>query len=132
MSLQEGKYVIFVEAMKRDTDEKSAMAPYLGETAIVSKIEDELYITFMLTEQKIITGFQLSNDNDEFYEAIDTQVNEELDNRYEMFHIKELTDSIVARVQYEVTYEGRKIDGDEQLRLMFDLNSLKNVEELDL
>jgi len=132
MSLQEGKYVIFVEAMKRDTDEKSAMAPYLGETAIVSKIEDELYITFMLTEQKIITGFQLSNDNDEFYEAIDTQVNEELDNRYEMFHIKELTDSIVARVQYKVTYEGRKIDGDEQLRLVLDPHSLKNVEELDL
>src|SRR5690625_3395566 len=128
MSLQEGKYVIFVEAMKRDTDEKSAMAPYLGETAIVSKIEDELYITFMLTEQKIITGFQLSNDNDEFYEAIDTQVNEELDNRYEMFHIKELTNSIVARVQYEVTYEGRKIDDYEQIKLMIDLNRLKNVE----
>src|SRR5690625_7354037 len=103
MSVQEVKYVLFVEAMKRYTDEISAMAPYLGETAIVYKIEDELYITFMLTEQKIITGFQLSNDNDEFYEAIATQVNEELDNRYEMFQIKELTDSIVARVQYEVT-----------------------------
>lgn len=131
MSLQEGKYVIFVDAMKKDTDEESAMAPYLGETAIVSKIDEKLYITFMLMEQEIITNFQLSN-GDEFYEAIDKQVNEELNNRYEMFQIKELTDSIVARVQYEVTYEGRKIDGDEQLRLMFDLNSLKNVEELDL
>lgn len=131
MSLQEGKYVIFVDAMKKDTDEESAMAPYLGETAIVSKIDEKLYITFMLMEQEIITNFQLSN-GDEFYEAIDKQVNEELNNRYEMFQIKELTDSIVARVQYKVTYEGRKIDGDEQLRLVLDPHSLKNVEELDL
>lgn|SRR5690625_163065 len=131
MSLQEGKYVIFVDAMKKDTDEESAMAPYLGETAIVSKIDEKLYITFMLMEQEIITNFQLSN-GDEFYEAIDKQVNEELNNRYEMFQIKELTDSIVARVQYKVTYEGRKIDGDEQLRLVLDPHSLKNVEKLDL
>src|SRR5690625_8045208 len=101
MSLQEGKYVIFVKAIKRDTDEKSAMAPYLGETAIVSKIDEKLYITFMLMEQEMITNFQLSI-GDEFYEAIDKHVDDELNNRYEMFQLKEHTDSIVARVQYNV------------------------------
>src|SRR5690625_7468717 len=119
MSLQEGKYVIFVDAMKKDTDEESAMAPYLGETAIVSKIDEKLYITFMLMEQEIITNFQLSN-GDEFYEAIDKQVNEELNNRYEMFQIKEHKDSIVERVIYKDTYKYWKITDDEQHRIILE------------
>lgn len=130
LQLNEGKYAIQVQTLKKNEDEPSAMNSYLGETAILTKTGRDLFITFMLKEQQIISSFQLANDRGKFFEAIEQVVNEQLKTRYEMFKIKVLKESIIARVQYELFYEGQKVSGDEQLRLMLDQDSLQKVENM--
>lgn len=130
LQLNEGKYAIQVQTLKKNEDEPSAMNSYLGETAILTETGRDLFITFMLKEQQIILSFQLANDRGKFFEAIEQVVNEQLKTRYEMFKIKVLKESIIARVQYELFYEGQKVSGDEQLRLMLDQDSLQKVENM--
>lgn len=129
IQLEEGKYLIALEALKKDEDEASAMAPYLGEHGIITIHEGKSYLTLMLMEQNIITNFDLLGEEGA-RSKLDSQINEELNSRYEMFELPELAKELLARVQYELEYEGREIKGDEQLRLVLDEESIQNVEEI--
>lgn len=132
IQLDDGKYVVTVQALKKNEDEKSAMAPYLSETAIVTVLEGKTYVTLMLKEQQVVTDFQIALDEEAFISNIDYQINEELNSRYEMFELEELKGTLLARVQYELTYEGQRISGDEQLRIVLDEDSIENVENIQL
>ena len=127
IKLEDGKYAVTVQALKKEADEPSAMEPYLGEVAIVTVAGGRTYLTFMLREQNIITNFQLLH-GDHPIERMNSQVNEELNNRYEIFELEELKATVIARVQYELTHEGREIKGDEQLRLVLDEESIQDLE----
>lgn len=126
--IEEGKYGIRLQALKKDADEPSAMANYLSQMAIVTKQDDLLTLSLLLQSQQTITGFQVENQTGEFEEAIDQQVDEEMDRRFEMFSLRELPAILHARVQYEVEHEGKVMKGDEVLRLSFSEESLEKVE----
>ncbi len=126
--IEEGKYGIRLQALKKDADEPSAMANYLSQMAIVTKQDDLLTLSLLLQSQQTITGVQIENQTGEFVEAIEKQVDEEMDRRFEMFTLAELPAIIHARVQYEVEHEGKSLKGDEVLRLSFFGESLEKVE----
>ncbi len=128
IQIDEGKYVIEVQTLKKDADEASAMADYLSQSAIITNQDDKLYLTVMFMDHKTITGFQVKNESGEWIEAIDQQVNEETNNRFEMFELHQLTSPLSVRVQYEVMHGEQNFSGDEELRLAFDEESLENVE----
>lgn len=129
IQLEEGKYLVRMQALKKDEDEASAMGPYLGENAILTLQDGKTYITLMLMEQDVIKNFELLAEK-AVIPKIDSQINEELNSRYEMFELPELEKELLARVQYELEYEGREIKGDEQLRLLLEEDSIQNVEEI--
>lgn len=126
--VEEGKYGIRLQTLKKDADEPSAMANYLSQMAIVTKQDHLLTLSLLLQSQQTITGFQIENQTGEFEEAMDKQVDEEMDRRFEMFSLSELPAILHARVQYEVEHEGKVIKGDEVLRLSFSEESLEKVE----
>lgn len=128
ISIEEGKYGIRLEALKKDADEPSAMANYLSQMAIVTKQDDLLTLSLLLQSQQTITGFQIEDQTGAFVEAIEQQVDEEMDRRFEMFTLAELPTILQARVQYEVEHEGKSLKGDEMLRLSFVEESLEKVE----
>lgn len=127
IQIDEGKYMIDVQTLKKETDEPSAMASYLSPSAIVTNQDDSLYLTVMFMDQKTIVGFQVENQTGEWVEAIDQQVNEEANSRYEMFNLDRLMSPLNVRVQYEIIHEGQKITGDEELRLAFEEESLEKL-----
>lgn len=128
ISIEVGKYGIGLEALKKDADEPSAMANYLSKMAIVTKQDDLLTLSLLLQSQQTITGFQIEDQTGAFVEAIEQQVDEEMDRRFEMFALAELPAILQARVQYEVEHEGKSLKGDEMLRLSFVEESLEKVE----
>lgn len=128
----EGKYIIHVETLKLDTDEPSAMANFLAESAIVTNEEGVLYATFMFMDHKVVTGFQVKNEAGEFIQATDEQVNEEDNTRFEMFQLSQLPSLLHVKVQYEIEHDGQMMKGDEALRLSFDESSLERIDNLDL
>lgn len=129
ISLEEGKYAIAVETLQKDTDEPSAMANYLSKTAIVTNLEGSFTLSLLLQGQKTITGFQVENKAGELVEAIEKQVDEEADRRFEMFALDDrLTSILHVRVQYEIEHEGRAFKGDEALRLSFDEESIEKLD----
>lgn len=127
INIEEGKYAIGVQTLKKDENEPSAMANYLSQKAIVSKQGEFFTLSLLLQSQKTITGFQVENQAGELVEAIEKQVDEEMDRRFEMFEIEQLPAILHARVQYEVEHEGRSFKGDEVLRLSFDEQSLEKL-----
>lgn len=127
----EGKYVIQVETLKKDTDEPSAMANYLSEAAILTNEGGALYATFMFKNHEVVTGFQVKNDAGEFVQATDEQVNEEDNTRFEIFQLGQLTSELHVRVQYEIEHDGQTMKGDEAFRLSFDESSLERVDDLE-
>lgn len=127
ITVSEGKHTIDVQTLKKDADEPSAMAEYLGPSAICTNHDEALYLTIMLESQHIITGFQIENEADEPLEAIDTQIIEETNKRFEMFELERLTHTMAARVQYDIEHEGQNIKGDEALRLFFDDKTLEKI-----
>ena len=131
ISLTEGKYVITVSALKQSVDEPSAMAPYLGANCIVTATNDDIFITLTFNNHQVITGFQVEKNEKEFVPSIDRHVNMDENIRYEIFQLNQLQTIINARVQYKVEHEGQSFTGDEQLRLQFDHQSLKNLEHID-
>lgn len=126
--VEQGKYAIGVEALKKDTDEASAMANYLSKMAIITKQEAFLSLSILLQSQQTITGFQIKNHLGEFIEAIDSQIDEKMDRRFEMFELKTLPANLYAQVQYEIEHEGKSFKGDEILKLTFDQNTLEKVD----
>lgn len=128
IDIEEGKYAIGVETLKQDIDEPSAMANYLSKMAIVTRQDNFLTLSLLLQNQKTITGFQVESQTGEWVEAIEKQVDDEMDRRFEMFELAHLTSIINVRVQYEVEHEGQSFEGDEALRLSFDEESLEKLE----
>lgn len=126
--IDEGKYAIGVQTLQKESDEPSAMAGYLSHSAIVTKQDGSFTLSVMFKGQKTITGFQVENQAGEFMEAVEMQVNEETDMRFEMFELDLLTAVMNVRVQYEVDHDGQKFKGDEALRLVFDEDSLDKLE----
>lgn len=127
LTIAEGKYAIAVKTLKKDADEPSAMANYLSQMAIITKQDQFLTLSLLLQSQKTITGFQVDNQAGEFVEAVEKQVDEEMDRRFEMFELNHLPATLHVRVQYEVEHEGRAFKGDEELRLSFDQESLEKL-----
>lgn len=126
--IEEGKYGIRLQTLKKDADEPSAMANYLSQMAIVTKQDELVTLSLLLQSEKTITGFQIENQAGEFVEAVEKQVDEEMERRFEMFTLTQLPAILRARVQYEVPHEGKVMKGDEVLRLSFFEDSLEKVE----
>ncbi|MEC2158882.1 NEAT domain-containing protein [Virgibacillus halodenitrificans] len=127
INVDEGTYAIKIQAMKKNEDEPSAMASFLSESAIIENQAGSLSLIITLLDAKTITGFQVKNQAGEEINAFDKRLNEEANTRDEVFKIDELTTSLGARVQYEAVYQGQKIQGDEELRLIFVEESLEKV-----
>lgn len=125
--IEEAKYGIRLQTLKKDADEPSAMANYLSQMAIVTKQDDGLTLSLLLQSQQTITGFQIEDQTGAFVEALEKQVDEELDRRFEMFALRALPAILHARVQYEVEHEGKVLKGDEVLRLSFVEESLEKL-----
>lgn len=129
IQVEQGKYAIGLQTLKKDADEPSAMANYLSQMAVVTKEEDFFTLSLLLQSQKTITGFQIEDENGTFVEAIEKQVDTGMDRRYEMFTITSLPKYLRARVQYEVEHEGKSFKGDEILRLSFIEDSLEPLNQ---
>src|SRR5699024_3360307 len=127
INIEEGKYAIGVQTLKKDENEASAMANYLSQKAIVTKQNELFTLSLLLQSQTTITGFQIENEAGEFVEATESQIDEETDRRFEMFELSHLPGILHARVQYEVEHDGRSFKGDEVLRLSFDAQSLEKL-----
>ena len=128
IQIEEGKYAIGLQALKKDVDEPSAMANYLSQMAVVTKQESYFTLSLLLQSQQTITGFQIEDEDGAFVEAIERQIDNAMDRRCEMFEMKQLPTILNARVQYEVEHEGKSFSGDEILRLSFMEDSLKPLE----
>lgn len=128
INIEEGKYAIGVQTLQTDTDEPSAMANYLSQTAIVTKQDGFLALSLLLQGQETITGFQVENQDGELVGAIERQVDEEADRRFEMFELDRLTTILNVRVQYEIVHDGQNFKGDEALRLSLDKESLEKLD----
>jgi len=131
INVDEGKYVIQVKAMKSSADDPSAMAPYLSNNCIVTNVSGQYFVTLMILEEQIITGFQLKNKADEYINCIEQHRDEEATTRYEIFQLEQLQTIHHARVQYKVNHEGNAFEGDEELRLFFDVESIQHVDDID-
>lgn len=129
IQIEQGKYAIGLQALKKDAEEPSAMANYLSQMAVVTKEEDIFTLSLLLQSQETITGFQIEDENGTFVEAIEKQVDTGMDRRYEMFTITSLPKYLRARVQYEVEHEGKSFKGDEILRLSFIEDSLEPLNQ---
>ena len=129
--LNEGKYVIPVEAIKKDSDELSAMAPLLDKNSLITKQSNFLFIALIIRDEHVITGLQLKNESGIWVEAKEKQTDEQSNIRYEVFDIGTLHHMIDARVQYEVEQNGQTFSGDEELRLKLDANELRDVDTID-
>lgn len=127
INIEDGKYAIGVQTLQKEADEPSAMANYLSQTAIVTSQEGILTLSLLLQGQKTITGFQVENQSGELLKAIDVQVDDESDRRFEMFELDLLTSILNVRVQYEIEHDGQNFKGDEALRLSFDEESLEKL-----
>lgn len=128
INLDEGKYAIGVQTLQKDAEEPSAMANYLSQMAIVTNQDGALTLSLLLQEQKTITGFQVENQAGELVEAIERQVDEEADRRFEMFELEHLSTILNVRVQYEIEHDGQNFKGDEALRLAFDEASIEKLD----
>lgn len=131
INVDEGKYVIQVTAMKKAEDEPSAMAPYLSNNSIITNVSGQYFVTLMILEEQIITRFQLKNKTDEYINCIEQHKDKEAATRYEIFQLEEFQTIHDARVQYKVNNNGNVFEGDEELRLFFDANSIQNVDNID-
>lgn len=132
ITLDNGKYAIQFQALKKDNDEPSVMADYLSQVAVVTKQDDFLALSLLFQSEQTITGFQIDRGDGEFVEAIEKHVDEEMERRSEAFALNTLHKHMPVRVQYEVAHEGKTFEGDEMLRLVFDEDSLKKVDESSL
>lgn len=125
--LTEGKYIINLDIWHNELNQDSTMANYMANSAILTKGPDFLTITFMLTDSQTILGFQIDQD-DEWLEPINQKVIDDENRRYVLFELNDISQIMSGRVQYELGYEGRIIKGDEEVRLVFDLENIELAE----
>lgn len=127
IDVKEGKYAIGLQALKKDSNEPSVMADYLSQKAIITKQDGVLTLSLLFQSQQTITGFQVEHQSGKFIEAIEQQINEEMDRRFEMFKLDKLPATLNVRVQYEVKQNGQSFKGDEALRLAFIEEALEKL-----
>lgn len=125
-TLTEGKYVIDLKTLRKDSDEMSVMGNYLAGSAIITKAADFLTVTLLILDNQTVLGFQLEGNNG-WEEADEHRIDDETNRRYELFDLVALTGIINARVQYEYPHEGRTIKADEEFRIAFDHDSIESV-----
>ena len=128
IQVNHGKYSIDVHAIKKDSDEASAMAGYLSKTAMVTNEDNSLFLTIVLKKSDMITGFQIENQDGQKFESIEKHVNEDTGERFELFQLDCLVSPLSAHVQYEAELEGQKIQGDEELRLVFNETYMERID----
>lgn len=126
-SLNEGKYIVDIELMQKDSNELSEIANYLAKRAIITKEQNILTMTLLVLDNGSILGLQLEGNN-EWVEADLYNVDDETNRRYELFELDHLTEIISARAQYEYNYEGRIMKADEELKLAIDQSSIEVVD----
>lgn len=131
IELHDGKYVVEVQAIKKDSTETSAMAPYLANNAIITKEAGQNFVTLVINEEEVVKGLQVKSSDNTFKDSINNQVNQDENIRYEIFHLEQIQTILPARVQYKVNYEGDIIEGDEELRLFINDDTIQNVEDME-
>jgi|SRR5690625_693197 len=131
IELHDGKYVVEVQAIKKDSTETSAMAPYLANNAIITKEAGQNFVTLVINEEEVVKGLQVKSSDNTFKNSINNQVNQDENVRYEIFHLEQIQTILPARVQYKINYEGNIIEGDEELRLFINDDTIQNVEDME-
>lgn len=131
IELQDGKYIVEVQAIKKDSSETSAMAPYLENNAIITKEAGQNFVTLVINEEEIVKGLQVKSGDRTFNDSINKQVNKDENIRYEIFHLEQIQTVLPARVQYKINHEGNIIEGDEELRLLINDETVQNVEDIE-
>ena len=131
IELNDGKYVVEVQAIKKDSTETSAMAPYLANNAIITKEAGQNFVTLVINEEEVVKGLQVKSSDNTFKNSINNQVNQDENVRYEIFHLEQIQTILPARVQYKINYEGNIIEGDEELRLFINDDTIQNVEDME-
>src|SRR5699024_8135210 len=126
-TIAEGKYILKFKVLHKELDQASTMANDIADSAVLTKVADFLTITLMLIDSLTVLGFQIENKGD-WIEPINQKMDDDKNRRYELYELEEISENMVARVQYELGYEGRIIKGDEELRLEFDLDNLDPIE----
>src|SRR5690625_3318633 len=117
--------------MKRSSNEESAMTPYLANNSIITIEPGQLFVTLMIKEEKIVTGFQFKNNYGELIHSINQQIDDSANIRYEIFQLDELYTIMEAQVQYKIEHNAQLFEGDEALRLFFNPDSIQNVDDID-
>ena len=126
-SLNEGKYMVDLELLHKDSNQVSEIANYLAKRAVITKEENILTMTLLVLDSGSILGLQLEGNN-EWVEAAEYKVDDETNRRYELFELSGLSEIISARAQYEYNYEGRIMKADEELKISLDETSIEIVE----
>ena len=124
--LTEGKYVIKFTTRAKDSNKSSLMGSYLAQRAIITKTAEFMTITLHILDNEIVLGFQLEGSSD-WDEAVEYRVDDVTNQRFELFDLNELTETINARIQYEYPEEGKILKTDEEFRIEFDHESIESV-----
>src|SRR5690625_7075381 len=66
------------------------MQPYLSHHAILTKEKENIFLTLMIQEQKVITGLQVIGETRKAITSFERQVDEESEIRYEIFQLPQL------------------------------------------
>lgn len=127
INIENGKYAISLQALKKGEDEPSVMADYLSQRAILSKQDETYTLSLLFQSEQIITGFQIESSEGQFVDAVERQVDEEMERRYEMFQVHAVPTTLNARVQYEVDHEGSKFKGNELFKIVFAEETLEKL-----
>lgn len=125
-TLTEGKYVVDLKTLRKDSDELSVMGNYLAGSAIITKEADFISMTLLILDNQIVLGLQLEGNNG-WEEAEEHRIDDETNRRYELFDLEALSDVINARVQYEYPQEGKIMKADEEFRIVIDQESIESV-----
>lgn len=125
------KFAIGVNPLKETKDEPSIMLQYLSQIAVITQADESMTLSVLLQSQDVITGLQVKNEAGEWVEAVDRQVNEEMNRRVEQFVLNEIPTTLAMRVQYEAKHEGGVFRGDEPLRLVFNPTTIQSLEDAE-
>lgn len=126
-ALTEGKYMIDLELLHKDSNQVSEIANYLAKRAVITKEKNILTMTLLVLDNGSILGLQLEGNN-EWLEAAEYKVDDETNRRFELFELSRLSETISARAQYEYNYEGRIMKADEELKITLDQTSIEIVD----
>jgi len=120
----EGYYTINVSYFKTNSDEKSTMCSYLGNSAFLSVKDGKVNVTITVNEDETVTKLQIDGKN-----ATEKKVDG--DKRYETFVLDKLPSTINAYVEYQAAFQGSTFKGEADFDISFDKESLKDAKASD-